>query len=198
VTDLFREPDDATPLEAEEREQLLQSWITHRADLNRAEEANILDGAAWARGQRRRRPADMLSTGFATRLHRRMFGDVWKWAGTWRTTARNIGVDAWRIGTDVAALLDDVRFWVEHETWPPDGLAVRLHHRLVAIHPFPNGNGRHSRLMADLLVERLGGTPFSWGSGALADASDLRRRYVAALRAADRHDIGPLLAFARS
>jgi Fic-DOC domain mobile mystery protein B len=197
VTDLFREPEDATPLAAEEREQLLQSWITHRADLNRAEEVNILDGAAWARG-RRRRPADMLSTGFATLLHRQMFGDVWKWAGTWRTTARNIGVDAWRIGTDVAALLDDVRFWIEHETYPPDELAVRLHHRLVAIHPFPNGNGRHSRLMADLLVERLGRTPFSWGSGTLANAGDLRRRYVAALRAADHHDIGPLLAFARS
>jgi Fic-DOC domain mobile mystery protein B len=197
VTDLFREPEDATPLAAEEREQLLQSWITHRADLNRAEEVNILDGAAWARG-RRRRPADMLSTGFATLLHRQMFGDVWKWAGTWRTAARNIGVDAWRIGTDVAALLDDVRFWIEHETYPPDELAVRLHHRLVAIHPFPNGNGRHSRLMADLLVERLGRTPFSWGSGTLANAGDLRRRYVAALRAADHHDIGPLLAFARS
>jgi Fic-DOC domain mobile mystery protein B len=91
-----------------------------------------------------------------------------------------------------------VRFWIEHETYPPDELAVRLHHRLVAIHPFPNGNGRHSRLMADLLVERLGRTPFSWGSGTLVNAGDLRRRYVAALRAADHHDIGPLLAFARS
>lgn len=198
MTDLFREPQDATPLEAEEREQLLQSWITHRADLNRAEEANILDGAAWARGRRSRRPANMLSAGFVAQLHTRMFGDVWKWAGAWRTTPRNIGVEAYRIGTDVAALLDDVRYWVEHETYPPDELAVRLHHRLVAIHPFPNGNGRHSRLMADLLIERLGGTPFSWGSGGLTDSGGLRRRYIAALRAADNHDIGPLLAFARS
>lgn len=198
VTDLFSEPEDATPLEAEEREQLLQSWITHRADLNRAEEANILDGAAWARGRRRRQPADLLKTGFVILLHKRMFGDVWKWAGTWRTSARNIGVDAWRIETDVAALLDDVRYWMKHETYAPDELAVRLHHRLVAIHPFPNGNGRHSRLMADLLIERLGGTPFSWGGKRLATPGDLRRRYVATLRAADGHDIAPLLAFARS
>ena len=140
----------------------------------------------------------MLTAAFVTRLRERMFGDVWKWAGTWRTTARNIGVDACRIGTDVAALLDDARYWVAHETWPPDELAVRLHHRLVAIHPFPNGNGRHARLMADLLVERLGRPPFGWGSGGLADPGDLRRRYIAALRAADDHDIGPLLAFARS
>jgi Fic-DOC domain mobile mystery protein B len=198
MTDLFREPEDATPLEAEEREQLLQSWITHRADLNRAEEANILAGAVWARGRRSRRPADLLEARFVPQLHKRMFGDVWKWAGTWRTTARNLGVDAYRIGMDVAALLDDARYWVEHETYPPDELAVRLHHRLVAIHPFPNGNGRHSRLMADLLVERLGATPFSWGGRSLADQGDLRQRYIAALRAADNHDIGPLLVFARS
>ncbi len=198
MTDLFREPEDATPLEAEEREQLLQSWITHRADLNRAEETNILDGAAWARGRRSRRPEAILEARFVILLHKRMFGDVWKWAGAWRTTARNIGVDAWRIGTDVAALLDDARYWIEHATFPHDELAVRLHHRLVAIHPFPNGNGRHSRLMADLLVERLGATPFTWGGRSLADPGDLRRCYIAALRAADDHDIGPLLAFARS
>jgi len=144
----------------------------------------------------------MLSAGFVTRLHERMFGDVWKWAGTWRTTvrnaARNIGVDAYRIGMDVAAGLDDVRYWVENTTYPPDETAVRLHHRLVAIHPFPNGNGRHSRLMADLLVERLGGTPFIWGGRSLADPGELRRRYIAALRAADNYNTGPLLAFARS
>jgi Fic-DOC domain mobile mystery protein B len=198
MTDLFQEPEDATPLEAEEREQLLQSWITSRADLNIAEEENIIDGAKWARGRRSRRAADMLSVEFAIMLHRRMFGDVWKWAGTYRTTARNIGIDAYRIGTEVAQLMDDARFWTEKKTYLPDEIAVRFHHRLVAIHPFPNGNGRHSRLMADLLIERLGSAPFSWGGGSLADTGELRRRYVEALRAADNHDIGPLLAFARS
>jgi len=198
MTDLFREPEDATPLEAGEREQLLQSWITNRGDLNIAEEENIIAGAAWARGSRSRKPAAILTTGFAIMLHRRMFGDVWKWAGTYRTTARNIGVDAYRISSDVAQLMDDVRYWVENQTYAPDEIAVRFHHRLVAIHPFPNGNGRHSRLIADLLIERLGGTPFSWGGGSLADTGELRRRYVSALRAADNHDIGQLLAFARS
>ena len=125
MTDLFQQPEDATPLEAEEREELLQSWITHRRDLNQAEEANILDGAAWVRGRRSRRPADMLTTGFVLRLHENMFGDVWKWAGTYRTTARTIGVDAYRIATDVAALLDDVRYWVGKTTYPPDEIAAR-------------------------------------------------------------------------
>lgn len=199
MTDLFQEPEDATPLEPGEREGLLQSWITHRSDLNEAEQENIIKGAAWARGGRARKLTNLLNIGFALALHKRMFGEVWKWAGTFRRTIRNIGIDAYRIPMEMAALFDNVRYWIEHETYPPDEIAVRLHHQLVSIHPFPNGNGRHSRLMADLLIETLGGEPFSWGgSGNLADTGELRTRYIAALKAADNHDIGPLLAFARS
>lgn len=198
MTDLFQEPEDATPLEPQEREGLLQSWITHRKDLNEAEQENILEGAAWARGRRRLPLERMLSVDFMQTFHKRMFGDVWQWAGTFRTTERNIGIQAYRIATELAALLSDVRFWIEHETYPRDEIAIRFHHRLVAIHPFPNGNGRHARLAADLLVDRLGGEPFSWSGGSLADVGELRARYVAALRAADDHDIGPLLEFARS
>jgi Fic-DOC domain mobile mystery protein B len=198
MTDLFQEPDDATPLESAERDGLLQSWITNRSDLNEAEQENIVKGASWARRRRGLKPADLLNDEFARTLHKQMFGDVWKWAGTYRQTERSIGIDAYRIPTEMAALLDDARYWVDHKTYPADELAARLHHRLTAIHPFPNGNGRHARLMADLLIERLGGEPFSWGGGSLADVGALRAKYVAALKAADGHDIGPLLAFARS
>lgn len=131
-------------------------------------------------------------------LHTRMFGEVWQWAGTFRTTERNIGIQAYRIGTELANLLSDIRYWIAQKTFPPDEIAIRFHHRLVAIHPFPNGNGRHARLAADLVIERLGGKPFNWGSGSLADVGELRARYVSALRTADNHDIGPLLEFARS
>ena len=95
-------------------------------------------------------------------------------------------------------MLSDARFWVENNTYPPDEIAVRLHHRLTQIHAFPNGNGRHARMMADLLIERLGGNTFSWGGGSLADVGTLRRKYVASLQAADGHNIGPLLEFVRS
>jgi len=197
MTDLFQEPEDATPLEPGERNGLLQSWITHRKDLNEAEQENIVAGAAWARG-RRRLPIDrMLTDDFVRTLHKRMFGEVWERAGTFRSTERNIGIQAYRIAVELTNLLGDVRYWVEHATFPPDEIAIRFHHRLVAIHPFPNGNGRHARLAADLLVEKLGRQPFSWGGGSLADVGELRARYVAALRFADNHDIGPLLAFAR-
>jgi Fic-DOC domain mobile mystery protein B len=198
VTDLFHEPDDATPLAPEERDGLLQTWITHRRDLNEAEQENILKGAAWARRSRGLTAEGLLNDAFSRTLHKRMFGEVWKWAGTYRQTERNIGIDAYRISAELAAMFDDVRYWVEHKTFPADEIAIRLHHRLVAIHPFPNGNGRHARLMADLLIERLGGVHFSWGGGSLADVGELRRQYVAALRAADNHDIGPLLAFSRA
>jgi Fic-DOC domain mobile mystery protein B len=197
VTDLFQAPDDATPLEPGEREGLLQAWITTRADLNEAEQANILEAEAWVR-TRRQRNTDLLTPAYLSELHRRMFGDVWAWAGSYRTTERSIGVAPHRIANDTAVLLDDVRYWVENSTFPADEVAIRFHHRLVAIHLFPNGNGRHGRLVADLLIERLGGVQFSWGGGTLHDIGALRTAYVTALRAADDHDIEPLLEFARS
>jgi len=196
VSDLFREPDGATPLGPGEREGLLQSWITTRNDLNEAEQENILKGAAWAR-RAGRAVARLLTVDFALLLHRRMFGEVWRWAGTYRLTERNIGIAVHRIPSETPPPFDDARYWVDHATYPPDEIAVRLHHRLVAIHPFPNGNGRHARLMADLLLERLEGQTFSWGGGSLTDVGALRAAYVAALRAADNHDVAPLVRFAR-
>jgi len=198
MTDLFQEPDDATPLDPDERDGLLQSWITHRRDLNEAEQENIIKGAAWARGGRAQKVMDLLSEDFVKSLHKQMFGEVWSWAGTYRRTGKNIGIDANQIPVQIPMMLDDIRYWIEHKTFPPDEIAVRLHHRLAAIHPFPNGNGRHARLIADLLVERLGAPTFSWGGGSLAEVGELRRKYVGAIQAADRQDIKPLLEFARS
>jgi Fic-DOC domain mobile mystery protein B len=197
VSDLFQEPDDGTPLQPEEREGLLQSWITYRKDLNEAEQENIVQGTAWAQ-RSARKIEELLTDDFVRKLHGRMFGDVWKWARQYRVTERNIRVQPWQIQQEVPNLLSDVRYWIENKTYPPDEIAVRLHHRLVAVHPFPNGNGRLARLMADLLIGQLGGKPFSWGSGSLADVGKLRAQYVASLRMADNNDIGSLLAFARS
>ena len=193
LSDLFDEPDDATPLEPEEREGLLQTWITYRRNLNEAEQTNIAAGTAWAWRARRR---DLLSEEFLRRLHKRLFGDVWAWAGEFRKTERNIGIEPVQIPVELRTAFDDARYWIEHETFPPDEIAVR--HRLVAIHPFPNGNGRTTRLMGDLVAAWLGQEPFTWGRQNLTDVSETRARYIAALRIADNHDIGPLLEFARS
>ena len=195
MNDLFNEPADATPLKPEEREGLLQTWITYRRELNEAEQTNIAAGAAWARRVRRR---DLLQEKFLRQLHKRLFGDVWAWAGEFRRTERNIGIEPMRIPVELRTAFDDARYWIEHETFVSDEIAVRLHHRLVAIHPFPNGNGRTTRLMGDLVAVRLGQEPFTWGRENLTDVSETRTRYIAALQTADDHDIGPLLEFARS
>lgn len=126
-----------------------------------------------------------------------MFGDVWQWAGKHRTTER-IGIEAHRILTDLQGVVNDARYWVDHSTYSPDEIAVRFSHRVVAIHPFPNGNGRFSRLIGDLLARELGRPAFTWGQASLTGAGETRARYVDALRAADNHDITPLLIFARS
>ena len=194
VADLFEEPTDATPLTPDERKGLIPSDITYRRELNRAEQENIARAQDWALSRRR----DVLTERFVKDLHGRMFGDVWRWAGDFRTSERNIGIRYYTIPMALQELLADTTAGIEHKAYSPDEISVRFHHRLVQIHPFPNGNGRHSRLMADLLVMRLGRERFTWGSVNLQDAGQVRRRYIDALRAADDHDIGPLLAFARS
>lgn len=197
MTDPLLEGEDEanTPLTAEEREQLIPSYITTRAELNEAEQVNITQANRWLA---RARNTDVLDDAFLRELHKRMFGDVWKWAGMYRTTPRNIGIDAYRIAMEVRQLLGDVQYWVEHETYNPDEIAVRFSHQLVSIHPFPNGNGRISRLAADLLVMKLGQHRFSWGRENLVDPSETRKAYVKALQRADCGEIDELLKFARS
>lgn len=195
MTDVFEEPDGATPLTPEERRDLIPAHIAYRRELNEAEQENIARAQEWALSRRRR---DLLSEKFIRDLHKRMLGDVWRWAGKFRTSQRNIGMDYWLIPVELRQLLDDGKAWIEFGTYPADEIAVRLHHRLVLIHPFPNGNGRHARLVADLLVMQLGRERFSWGRESLRNPGAARARYIEALRAADNHDISRLLTFARA
>ena len=192
---LFDASDDAaTPLSPEEQAQILPTYITTRAQLNEAEQLNITEADLWAFTRTR----NVLSEAFLKNLHKRMFRRVWKWAGAFRISERNIGIEPYRISVELRTLLNDVPYWVEHRTYPPDEIAVRFHHRLVSIHPFPNGNGRHARLAADLLAVTLGRKRFTWGNANLVEPAAARATYIRALRAADDHDIDPLLAFARS
>jgi len=193
---IFDAPEGATPLDPDEADGLLITHITTRAELDRWEQENIAETEAWAF---RRAHPDILTEGFVKRLHKRMFGRVWRWAGLFRKTGKNIGLPAWQIATELRTLCDDCAFWIKHDSYPPDEITVRFHHRLTAIHPFANGNGRHARLMADIILAHLLKQPrFTWGSGNLLNAGDCRKQYIDALRAADRYDYGPLLAFVRS
>jgi len=183
-----------TPLDPDEAEGLIPDLVT-RGALNAWEQANILKAEEWAFSRRR---ASILTTQFVMELHRRMFDETWTWAGTPRRSDKTFGVYWATIPESLRQVLDNAAYWVEHGTYPMDEIAVRLHHTLVAVHPFPNGNGRHSRLMADLLLWRETVEPFTWGRGNLIVGGHARDIYLAALRQADGGDIKPLLVFARS
>jgi len=185
--------DHATPLTPSERDELIPTHITLRSELNELEQQNIGTADSWALSRRHY----IFRERFLKGLHRRMFNRVWRWAGKCRTSPRNLGVEAYLIETELRKAIDDVRYWVEHNSYPPDELAVRFHHRLVSVHPFPDGNGRWSRLAADVLIVRLGGARFTWGRANLRKAGKFRDEYIAALNAADNHDLVPLIAFAR-
>ncbi|HEU0081815.1 MAG TPA: mobile mystery protein B [Bradyrhizobium sp.] len=194
MTDLNKKIDDATLVPADRRADLIPSHIVLRRELNELEQANILTASVWALQRRH----DPIREAFARKLHRRMFRKVWRWAGKYRTTETNLGVDRTLIQPRLYEVLDNTRFWIDNKTFPPGEIAVRFHHALVSVHPFPDGNGRWSRLMADVLTARLGRPRFTWGGGDLGDAAEMRQKYIDTLKAADNHEFAPLLAFARS
>jgi len=185
----------ATPLDASETAGLIPSHITSQGQLNEWELVNILEGERWAFSRKHK---ELLSIDFIRRLHKRMFGNTWRWAGAFRTTGKNIGVDPARIQPGLKNLCDDVKTQLEHRSYRLDEIAARFSHRMVSIHPFANGNGRFSRTMADLVLVQNGEQRFTWGAGNLVTEGDVRQRYLRALRTADAGDYGPLLEFVRS
>ena len=192
----FNYPQGASPLDPNEIEGLIPTHITTRAEVNRWEQDNINEALAWIED---RRPEDILNEPFMKLLHKKMFSNVWRWAGKFRQSEKNIGVPRHRISIEVKQLCGDVAYWIENKTFAADEIAARFHHRLVSIHLFPNGNGRHARLMADMLVENvLGKTRFTWGNADLIYSGDDRKRYIEALIAADRGEYKQLLEFVRS
>ena len=189
-----QEPYGSTLLDAEEKEGLKFKHVTTRAELNHLEQANIQEGMRWLE---RQKSPDIMNEAFVRELHRKLFAKVWRWAGQFRNTGENIGIDPRYISVQLRQLLDNANYWVEHETYPPLEIAARLHHKLVYIHLFPNGNGRHSRIVADaVLTKMLAREPIDWSGGYdLQLMSERRRTYIDALRAADQGNMEPLLAF---
>jgi Fic-DOC domain mobile mystery protein B len=194
MTDPFHADDHATPLTPAERDGLIPTHVTLRGELNEIEQQNIAEADGWAFSRKR----GVLGEPFLLGLHRRMFKRVWRWAGEYRKSERNLGVKPHLIQPEMRQAIDNAQHWIDLKSYELDELAVRFHHRLVSIHPFPNGNGRWSRMAADLLIVKLGGSRFTWGRANLQDKGDVRKSYIDALQAADKHDFTALIAFARS
>lgn len=187
-----------TPLSEEEKEGLLIKTISTHEELNEHEQLNIEQAIEWLMNHRLKKEK-VLSEDFIKMLHKKMFGSVWSWAGEFRKSEKNIGVAWINIGVDLKTLLDDTFFWIENETYQADEIAIRFKHRLVKIHCFANGNGRHSRIMADTIIESIFGKElFSWNQSYMIKADDTRKRYIKALQEGDKGNIHPLIMFARN
>jgi Fic-DOC domain mobile mystery protein B len=194
---IFPTGDGKTPLTPDEQADLIPNLAT-KEELNQWERENILVAYSWALNPRTLARENALSESYLRELHRKMFDQTWRWAGLYRTSEKNIGVLHHQIREQLAILVEDTNYWIEHAIFPPDEIAIRFHHRLVFIHPFSNGNGRHARLIADVLAKLQGRPEFTWGGADIVAQGNIRQGYIGALRAADKNDIQPLLAFARS
>lgn len=187
-----------TPIDEEEKEGLLISSISTRGELDEFEQQNIENAIQWVLG-RNFKQEQILSVDFIRNVHKRMFGDVWSWAGEFRKSNKNIGIDRWQISIELKNLIDDVWYWCENSIYQPDELAIRFKHRIVSIHCFPNGNGRHSRLMADIIIEKIFKRDvFTWGATSHLNDGESRTNYLKAIKAADEGDYSLLIAFSRT
>lgn len=190
--------DGQTPIDEDEKAGLLIPTIATRGELDEFEQQNIENALLWVAG-RSFKPEVVFTEEFIRSVHKRMYKDLWTWAGEFRKSEKNLDIEYWKIPVQLKQLLDDARYWYENDTYPPDEMALRFKHLLVSIHCFSNGNGRHSRLMADIIIEKLYKQPlFTWGAANLTNAGDARKEYLRAVKAADKGDYDLLLAFARS
>jgi len=187
-----------TPLDEEEKEGLKIKSITTQEELDEFEQLNIEKAVEWTIHSKLK-PEKILTEKFIKDLHKRMYGDVWKWAGEFRKTEKNIGIPWTQIGIELRNLLDDTKYWIENKTYTPEEVAIRFKHRIVSIHCFPNGNGRHSRMMADIIIESIFGKEiFSWHQSNMVKADEIRKEYIKSLREADNGNIIPIIEFAKN
>lgn len=188
--------DSQTPLNEDEKDGLRIKSITTQGELDEFEQLNIEKAVEWTIHSNLKSER-ILSEKFIKNLHKKMYNDVWKWAGNFRKTDKNIGINWPQVGIEIRYLIDDTKYWIENETYSPEEIAIRFKHRIVAIHCFPNGNGRHSRMMADIIMESIFKKDiFSWHKSNMVKANITRKKYISALREADKGNIIPLIEFA--
>jgi Fic-DOC domain mobile mystery protein B len=189
--------DACTAINLDDTAALKPNLATQR-ELDQWEYQNILEARAWALATKRLKDTDPFSEPYIRELHRRMFNRTWRWAGKYRRRNTNLGISYTQIVEQLGQLLGNAKYWIDNKTCDLDEAAVRFHHEMVSIHPFQNGNGRHARLLADVVATKFGRDSFSWGFGNITEAGVVRESYITALKAADKGDISELLKFARS
>lgn len=199
MTTLIENPEGATPLSPDDMLGLKHKHVDTREQLNELEAANILQGQIWASTLKKPTLDSIFDRAFVTNLHKALFGDVWEWAGIFRQRQLNIGIDPKNIPVDLHNFLEDAKCWVEFKHYDNLELSARIQHRLVQIHPFVNGNGRHSRIFTDIVrVYLLGEKPMKWAYAKLEDLTEERSSYITGLRKADEGDFSVFIKYLQS
>ncbi len=189
----FVYPEGATPIDPDEAPALIPGHITTQSELNEWESQNIQKAVTWSLSRKR---TGVLTAEFVNTLHRRMFDQTWEWAGAYSRSDKNMGVPWEQVVVEVHKLLRDADFWLAESVYSVQESAIRLHHRMVVIHPFVNGNGRHARLLADVLLYNRDLPRIKWGGSELDTPGEARSNYLQALRAADQGGYAQLLSYA--
>lgn len=200
LTSHFETPSGATPLNADELKGLLIDTISTQAELNFAEQQSIIESSKWIYSTNHK---NILSDIFFRKLHRKMFESIWDWAGIYRASEKNIGIEPYKIAGEIKKLCDDCEYWIKHNTFDWPELAARFHHKVVWIHPFANGNGRFARILTDILLKEHRQLLLSWGRNTFngddfMSESKLRAEYIASLREADNKKFQRLIEFIKS
>ena len=189
--------DGQTPLNENEIEGLLIDTITTQEELDEHEQLNIEQAVQWIILNKFKLET-ILTEKFIKKVHKKMFDNTWRWAGIFRKSEKNLGVEWIKIGIELKYLIDDTKYWIENKTFSADQIAIRFKHRIVQIHCFSNGNGRHSRIMADIIIEMIFKKYiFTWHYSNMVKGDAIRKKYIIAVQEADKGNIYPLIDFAR-
>ena len=135
---------------------------------------------------------DLLNDYFLRDLHTQLYGDIWMWAGRWRQYEVNIGVAPEHIAVELRSAMGNIGYrWERAADWTPRELGVAVHAEAVRVHPFTDGNGRTTRLLADLVfiaAQDPAELQYDWNID--------KRGYIEHLREFDRHrNVADLAAF---
>jgi Fic-DOC domain mobile mystery protein B len=185
--------DGSTPLDHDQIKGIRFAHLTTMGELDELEDENIQRGLEWLNHQKTK---DYLSIEFLCKLHEKLFGEVWKWAGKFRTVEVNISKYRHHdVRPQLHNFFEDIKLWISGGKMSWDEISAEMHHRLVTIHPFPNGNGRTTRIFTEYVQKRNQQQVTSWGSTRKIDQKKRRDDYIKALRLADIGDFRALIDF---
>lgn len=189
----FIDRDGSTPLDPDQIRGIKFSHLVNMGELDEVEDLNIQKGLEWLN---RQKGDDYLSMEFLCKLHEKLFGDVWKWAGTFRKVEVNLSkIKYYDVGPQLKMFFEDAKLWIEGGRMSWDEISAEMHHRLIAIHPFPNGNGRTTRIYTEYVQKRNKQAVTSWKASLNHDPKERRRVYIKSLQQADKGDFRPLIEF---